>query len=154
MIICEPGGGSVRLRSCGYTTPLNKATRTRAFFQHLSLPSGIAFISGNRRKAFLGDSAFHPRSESLPRRNADGTGESRCHAASDGAPVPQRCSQQTAAQPLGEDEGQKVGPPPCFLALGGNVCDANPGASDNGSLAFQENCFSAFPGLLTWLLWV
>lgn len=111
------------------------------------------FYQQNRRNTFLGDAAFSAiwvgfspryrrnRWNSLPGSNAE-------------APISQHSSRQTGSQLLSRDEGQKVGLLSCFLAFTGSVCDANADASDNGSLAFQENCFSAFAGLLPWLLWV
>lgn len=91
-----------------------------------------------RRLFFHGFSAQYQRNRwnSLPGRSV-------------GAPVSPRSSQL-----LGWDTGQKVGLLSCFLAFGSGVCDANAGASNNSSVAFQENCFSGVAGFLTWLLWV
>lgn len=91
------------------------------------------FISGAGGVLSLETLPF-PRSESVCHRDTEGTGETRCQAAA---------ALDLLAKLLGRDEGQKD-----------SLCVANAGASNNGSLAFQENYFSTFTGLLTWLLWV
>lgn len=131
LIICELGGGPVR--RCDHAA--QQSQRIKGLFEHRRLSAGIAFMAGTGGTRSSETPTVHDRflAATMKEQVTPAISQQRrsaCLSAqlpADGVP------------PISRDEGQKVG----------DVCDANPGASEKASLAFQENCFSAFAGLLT-----
>lgn len=123
LIICELGGGPVSL--CA-DHAARQSQQIKGPFEHRRLSAGTAFMAGT---AGTRSSETPP----VPDRFLAATTKEQVSPAIAqqrwSACLPARLP-QTGVQPLAGDEGQKVG----------HVCDANPGATEKGSLAFQESC--------------
>lgn len=122
-----------------YTAAL-QSQQNKGLFRHWRLSAGIAFICGTGGARSSETPPFHDPNWFITAMPKEQVNPTVTPAASERLSL-SAGSLQTGPQLLGEDEGQKVGLLPCFLTLSGSFCDANPDASsDNGSLAFQENC--------------